>query len=225
MSCEPHNPSAVENLFSAWDTPEDRTKSWDCPNLSWQSSPLVLTSLLTKILKQYFSNPDNFTNPELRKMLESRTPEITQLDQWNAKNTGKLPKIAVEFVASAPDNRQFGDNNRTNYNIHNSTGEYYRVWNVQHRIDLVAQTKRETLLLGEAACRLFNHYQSVIADELAAHRFEVTQFQGAQLVGDDSSSRACWQASIGLTTLAPDRWYLTETAPRLKRILSNLQEQ
>lgn len=222
-NCPAKNPEAIENLFPDWITPEDRTRAWRCPDISWQSSPLILTDILTKILKEYFSDPSNFPENELRELLKSRLPIITQFQSADGKTAGQKPRIGIDFVTSQMDERSFGQYNQTGYNIHNSTGDFFTLWKIQHKVEIVANAKRECLVLGEAVCRLFNHYRTVILGILKAADFKVVQFQGASLVSEEDPSLG-YQASLGLLTTAYDTWCLTEVAPRLKRINYKIQE-
>lgn len=221
-NCPAVNPESIENLFSAWDEPQDITQRWECPDYTWQSSPSRLTNILTRVITQYLSDPNNFPNDELRDMLSAQTPIVTQMTHIDEKEAGQLPKVAVQFAGSKLEERRFGWDNRIEYNIHNSTGTFYTAWHIQHKIEIVARTKREALLLGEAICQLMNHYRTVLMKMLVAHDFKVTQFQGAQVLGEDAANG--FMTSLGLLTIAPDKWYLAETAPRLKRINYNLQE-
>lgn len=212
-NCPIKNPT--EELFQNRE-PEDRTAQ-GCPDYSWQSSPLAVTATIASALTDYFSNSNNFTNKELRTMLSDASPVITQLDSVDATTTGKLPKIAVNFEGSKlVDRLEFARHNSLGYNINNSQEGFYLAWNLQHKVDIVAQTKREALLLSEAACCLFAHYQTAFLKMLQAHQFKVTQLSGASAVSEEDSSKG-YIASIGLLTVTPDHWYIAESAPRLKR--------
>ena len=221
--CPPKNPDAIQDLFPDWITPEDRSHDWQCPDLSWQSSPLILTDMLAKIIKEYFATAKTTDNDELRKLLQDSTPVVTQFQSYNAKTTGQKPRIGLDFVSAQMDERSFGQYNQTDYNINNSTGTFFTRWTIQHKVEIVAASKRECLVLGEAVCRLFNHYRTVILGMLKAHDFKVVQFQGATLISEEDTSLG-FQASLGLVTIAPDTWYLTEVAPRLKTVKYNIQE-
>ena len=222
-NCQIKNPDSVEALFPDWIQPEDRSQDWKCPDLSWQSSPLILTDILAKILKEYFADAKDSSNNELRELLQASTPIITQFQAYDAKTAGQKPRIGLDFVSAQLDETSFGRYNQTDYNLHNSTGTFFTRWNIQHKVEIVATTKRECLILGEAVCRLFNHYRTVILDMLKAHDFKVVQFQGANLISEEDVSMG-FQASLGLVTIAPDTWYLTEVAPRLKTVKYNIQE-
>lgn len=217
------NPTAVEELFSAWDAPEDMTSRWECPDTRWQSSPSALTDLLAQVLQQYFSDPLNFTNDEVRALIQSQKPFVTQMTHIDPKNAGQLPKIAVEFTGSQQDERRFGRDNQIDYNIYNSTGTFFTVWRVQLRVDIIAKNKREAILLGESVCRLFNHHRTTVMQMLAAYDLVISQFQGAQVLGENAANG--FQTSLGLTITAPDKWYLSEAAPRLKRISNSIYRE
>lgn len=215
--CAPKNPESVSGLFSG--TPENR--QWGCPDLSWQSSPIAIGAVFTNILKQYFSDATRFTNGELRALIEARKPLVTTLDQADASQTGRLPQIAVTFVSSEPEEKPFGRNNQIDYNMRNSTGTFFTMWSIQHHVEILAKSRREAALLGEAVCMLFHHFRTTIQQMLEAHAVHVVKFQGPQLVKEDGN----YLASVDLLTRTLDKWYLAEAAPRLKRIHHNLQEK
>lgn len=222
--CKPKNPQVYEELFKNWDTkPEDRTNKWRCPDISWQSSPLALTSILAKIMDQYLHDVTNFTDSDLRRVVTSNDLKVTQLDKVDYKAEGALPRVGINFISSTMSQELFGRNNQTGYNINNSTGSYYTTWTLEHSVTIVAATRRESMLLAEALCKLFSHYKTVIQKMLEAHDFRVTQFQGAQSVSEDGSFG--YKSVLGLTTIAPDRWYLTEVSPRLKRVQCSIDER
>lgn len=222
-NCPVKNPDAIEALFPAWIKPEDRSQDWKCPDLSWQSSPLILTDILAKILKEYFADAKDSPNNELRELLQSSTPIITQFQAYDAKTAGQKPRIGLDFVNAQLDERAFGRYNQIDYNDNNSTGTFFTLWHIQHKVEIVATTKRECLVLGEAVCRLFNHYRTVILDMLKANDFKAVQFQGANLVSEEDTSLG-YQATLSLVTIAPDKWYLTEVAPRVNKFKYNIQE-
>lgn len=217
--CPPRNDPQIEALFAGFDNPEDLTHRWECPNVSWQSSPMAITSVITKLVSQYLGDPTRFPNETLRNMLIASTPVVRQLDNSDPKTAGQLPKIVIEFEGSAPVERDFGKNNRIDYNIHNSKGTYYSAWNVQNKVDIVAKTKHEAMLLAEALCFLFAHYKTVIMKILQCHDFRVTRFTGAKLVNEELPDLG-FKASLDLITIAPDGWHLVEAAPRLKRVIA-----
>ena len=221
-NCPAVNPESIENLFSAWDEPQDITQRWECPDYTWQSSPSRLTNILTRVLKQYFSDPSNFTNDELRQLVTNQKPVVTQMTHIDPEEVGELPKIAVQFMGAQMEERRFGKDNRVAYNIRNSTETFFTAWQVQHQFEIVTAVKREAILLGEAVCQLLNHYRTVLLQMLAAYDCKVTQFSGVKVLGEDAVNG--FQTNIGLLTIAPDKWYLAENAPRLKRINYNLQE-
>ena len=198
-------------------SPENRTHV-GCPNISWQSSPLAITAVFAKLLTEYFGDPSNFVNTELRNLIKSGSPVITQLDSSNAKETGKLPRISVEFEGSELANMEFAGKNSLGYNIHNSQEGFYVVWNIQHKIEIVAATKRAVLLLSEEVCKLFTHYRKAIIAALNAHNFKVVRLAGSKSVSEEDSSRG-YIASIDLLTVAPDHWYVVDISPRLKRVV------
>ena len=219
--CPPRNDPKIEALFAGFDNPEDLTRRWLCPNVTWQSSPMAITSVITKLIAQYLGDPARFTNETIRTMLQDAAPVVRQLDSSDPKTAGQLPKVIVEFEGSSPVEKDFGKNNLIGYNIHNSKGTFYTAWNVQNRVDIVAKTKHESMLLSEALCFLFAHYKTVIMNILQCHDFRVTRFVGAKLVNEEMPDLG-FRASLSLMTIAPDGWHLVEAAPRLKRVMTTI---
>lgn len=221
-NCKPSNPSQLEELFPAWSTPQDIRDRWSCESTAWQASPTRATDTLLTVLSSYFADPMNFTDPEVRKLVQDSDLEITALTHIDPTKTGKLPRIIVDFTDSKASNKRFGRDNCTSYNIHNSTASYYTEWTLQHQIIILAGAKREAILLGETVCKLFTHFREPIKEALSAAELQIAGMSGVQVLGEDAQNG--FQVAVGIATHIPDTWNLVEAAARTKRIQFAIKE-
>ncbi|MDO4568783.1 MAG: hypothetical protein Q4D38_00185 [Planctomycetia bacterium] len=214
--CKPQNPSSVENMFSDWDSsPENRVTEWDCPDLSWQSDPYILTSLITEIIKQYFQRPENFQNPQIQKLLQSSTVDVSMMTHWDAKTVGVLPKVVIDF-AGMQANSPFATNDRIAYDVQSSTGTYRIDWTIKHTYSVLAKTKVESMLLSSAirhVCSL-----PVIRENLQFMNFRVTEQSKVQSIGEENGTPPGFVSTVATQGTVTELIYVVTADPRLKRI-------
>lgn len=216
--CDPVNNADVENLFY-WNNPEDRTEI--CTNRKAEisninRSPVKLVEYFTVLLRDYFSDPNNIQDDNVRNLLISKKIIVDTMASIDTDVSGSYPKIIVEFCGKQAQ-QNFAIDNEWDYNIHNSSAGYYSHWQVGIAVHVIGNTLQETLLIAEEANNFLHCFQTTIRDALGLKRCQITEMSKPQYL-EESNAQKAYVCSISLTLVVPHVWYTVEQNPILKRV-------
>lgn len=224
------NPAAVEDLFPAGSTTENRFYDpTECEpgesNLpSTVYTPLLLSGTIRQVLTQYFCDESNIENPYLRKYITQFgkwTPDyettgliIENAENWKPENSGSKPAILIKDGEWVFDKQ----------GIDNFIGDDYRsgeqfftgIWRGSHSIYVLADNASETKIIAAEIAVFLSRFARPIRRELGLQDFSVSKIGAIQQVKEQKES---YMTPIFLEYSVLDTWTLTEEAPRLKRIV------
>lgn len=221
-NCPDINNENIEELFY-WNQPEDRTEI--CSNRESEVSnvnknPVKIVSYITTLLKDYFSDPNNIQDDDVREIITSKGIKVLPMSAVDTDVAGSLPKIAVEFCGKQAQ-QNFAINNQWHYNMHNSSAGYYSHWQIGIAVHVIGNTLNETLLVAEEANNFLHCFQTVIRDALGLKRCQITEMSKAQYL-EESTAQKAYLCSVSLVLIAPHVWFTTAQYPKLKRVTFNL---
>lgn len=220
--CPNINPTAVTSLFHWNNPPEDKTTPCLCKDRIDNLDPVSITGYFIKILKSQLT-ADNVDSPKVAQMLRDSGVYITALSQYNSKQTGKKPRVIIEF-SGKKSQQDFAFFNKQSYNMSNGSQDYSDVWHMAFTVYVIANSLNETLYLAQEVCNFFHRYQWIIQKHLCWLKFQVIEMQKAQCLSDDSGSQSGYIVPISMTAIAEDHWVVTEISPVLKRVDTAIED-
>lgn len=212
-TCPASNSEAIKNLFSAWDTPEDRNPELDCrcPDiLDFPQMGAVIRDFISEVLK----HPEYFEE-SVRKLIESKAPEVSIMSVPEAEKVNYLPTISVEFGGA--ESSAIGFDGEVGNDSRKGTYTGCAEWRSQYTVDVIAKTRYETFLLATSLARLFLQGTKSLKERLQQKTFTVARISKPSLRSEENSSLGyVVQITLGMSAL--ETWKVIELAPVLKRI-------
>lgn len=220
QTCPPQNPSNVEALFH-WNTdPEDRIVPLRCQGTEERAnaslSSIKSTNYLMQILKDYFSDIDNFKGSLLEPYLSQNTLAISGVAFTDTETQGVKPKVIVEYGGRKLQG-DFAIRNEIGYDMANSRQSFYCMWHIAYTVYVLSTEYTECMALAEEIRDFYNRFQRVIADAMFWKRFDVIEEQKPQY----RDEVGCFVQPISMTAIAPEKWDVVEAAPKLKTVSLN----
>lgn len=214
-NCPAKNCASVENLFSAWDEPEDRNESFQCRN-DIVDFPYIV-NYLKAFTESMFTHLEYF-DPAVQSMLESSTPYVSVMSNAESADTDKLPSVIIEF-SGAEVKQDFGFDACMSYNLKNSTGTYLSRWNSAYSIHVIARNRYEAFLLGTGLARCFVSAKKLFKDVLHLITCQVSSV-GKATPRSESSPNLGYIVPITLSMTSEEIRDVIEIAPVLKKVVA-----
>lgn len=218
-NCESVNPDDVEELFHWNNDPEDKTKS--CNDIlkdkqAISSDPVAITNFFVVLISDYLSDPNNIQNSDLRELIMSKPVEVTSMSNFDTDKAGATPRVLVEFGGKqAQQNFAFG--NKTSYNMHNSSTDYYTHWQIALSLYVIGNTLNETILLAEEVGNFCHCFQSDICNTAGFLRCQLAEISKPQCL-QESGTQTAFLSTISISIVTAYTWTIIRQAPVLKRV-------
>lgn len=217
----------VDGYYPPGTEPEDRRNpiSSIC---SFGHTPRLMTGIVLQILRQHFADAAHVANRFLRGILQRDGTwragadtglYIEALDVWRPELTEKRPAVVVKEGDWKWLRMAIGDQAGYDYR---SGAEYYAgYWQGTHSVFAIGREPAETQLLAAEVGKLLLFFGPQIMDWMALHRFVMVKLGALRALQESSEN---YVAPIDVAYVAEERWKTQQDAPRLKRIVLDLDE-
>ncbi len=191
-------------------------------------TPRLMTGIIRQILLQHFVDPNQIFNPNLRDQLVQNGawtsgPEsgiyIEALDRWRPEMTEKRPALVIKEGDWTWERRGIG--NQAGYDWRDGKQYYAGFWKGSHTVFAVGNEGAETQLLSWEARTVLTWYSPVIMDQASLHQFEPLRLGALQALDESTEN---YIIPIDYAYVAEETWSLQEDAPRLKKIVFDVDE-
>ena len=182
----------------------------------WAGNPVKLTEYFVTLLKDYFSDPNNINDSNIRDLIINKDIFVASMATSNTNMSGRLPRIVIEFCGKQAQ-QNFAINNKLSYNIHNSSADFYSHWQIGMTAHVIGNTLNETLLIAEEVSKFLHYFQYIICKEANLLRCQVAEMSKPQYLEDNNGQKA-YLCDISFTVVVANNWKVIEQAPRLKRV-------
>lgn len=218
-NCASVNDPDIEALFHWNQEPEDRTETCDeyrAKNSAWRKSAPGIVEFFVTLITDYLDDPNNIISDDIRNLLINKKVEVSAMQDFDTDKAGALPRIIVEFGGKQAQ-QNFAINNATDYNIHNSSTDYYSHWQVGISIYVIGNTINETLLLAEEVSNFCHYFQEQICNAAGFLRCQLAEVNKPQCLSESGAQRS-YLSAISLSIVIADAWTVYTQAPVLKRV-------
>lgn len=219
--------SGVDELYPDGTAPEVRLDKLSAI-CSFGHTPRMMTGIFRQILLQNFVDAENVRNAHLRRYLQtngvwSPGPEsglyIESLLKWRPELTEARPALVIkegdwEWMRVGIGDRAGGD-------WRSGKQSFMGYWKGTHTVFAIGNEGAETQILAAEVAKLLLWYGNLIADQMSLHRF-VPIGIGAPAALQESTEN--YVVPVSFAYVAEEQWSTIEDAPRLKRIVFNIDE-
>lgn len=217
----------VAGLYPQGTVPEDRTGKLSSL-CSFGQTPRMITAMIRQILLQHFVDVNNVRDIHLRQYLEDNgvwsADETTglyieSLSRWRPELTEARPAIVIKPGAWRW--RRVGIGNFSGERWRSGEMCYAGLWQGSHTVFAIGNEGAETQTLAVEIAKLLLHFGTLIIDQMNLHRFEVLE------IGEPSALKEATEnyvSPVNMAYIAEEAWSLQVDAPRLKRIVFNLED-
>jgi len=188
----------------------------------------MVTGTLRQILMQHYADPDHVEDAVLRDYLEENgawTPGtdtglyIESLARWRPELTEMRPAIVLKEGDWSWRRVGIGDYAGADYR--SGAESYSGLWTGSHVVFALGGEGAETQNLAYETAKVLTYLSPLIVDELGLHRFVPVKIGALQALKESTEN---YVVPVSFAYVAEESWSLQPDAPRLKRIVFDVNE-
>jgi hypothetical protein len=195
---------------------------------SFGQTPRMLTGVIRQILTQHFADPDQISDAHLREFLEREGAWSPGLDsgiyiesiaRWRPELTEARPAIIIkegDWVW-----RRVGIGDFSGADPRDGRRYFAGLWKGTHTVFAIGNEGAETQILAAEFAKLLAWYGPIITDQMNLHRWMVIKIGALSALKEATEN---YVVPVDIAYVAEEAWSLQEDAPRLKRIVFDVEE-
>jgi len=183
---------------------------------------------MRQILMQHYCDPDHVEDVRLREYLEENgawTPGtdtglyIESLARWRPELTEMRPAIVIKEGDWTW--RRVGIGEQAGIDGRTGMMRYAGLWNGSHTLFALGGEGAETQTLAVETAKILLYLSQLIVDELGLHRFMPVKIGTLQPLKESTEN---YVVPVSFAYVAEESWTIQPDAPRLKRIVFDVDE-